>query len=58
MKRTQVSKNFIELSLEMAEDLYGLADMNGSKDIKKRIKYHINCCEKYLNKIEDVDINK
>ena len=35
MKKILVDKKFIEDAKEMAYDLYGLADINGDKEIKK-----------------------
>lgn len=54
--RVEVNRQFIVKSLEMAQDLYGLASMSrGNSEIKKGLKTHINNCKKYLNKIEEVN---
>lgn len=47
-----VSKDFIQQSLEMAEDLYGLADMNKNKELKQKLKKHIVKCNQYIAKLE------
>lgn len=51
MNRIKVTEKFINKSLEMATDLYGLADINRDTELKRELKYHIKCCEKYLNQI-------
>lgn len=53
MKRTMVTKSFIEEYLEMAEDLHGLADCNGDVENRRRLKKYINKAKKYLNKFEE-----
>ena len=40
----------MKFSLEMANDLYGLAQMSNSSENKKELKSHINKCKKYLEK--------
>ena len=53
--KIEVNKQFITKSLEMAEDLYGLASLNGwNSELKKDLRKHINNCKKYLNKLEEV----
>jgi hypothetical protein len=53
--KIEVNKQFISKSLEMAEDLYGLATMcKGNGELRKSLKSHINNCKKYLTKLEDV----
>ena len=52
MKRVKVTEIYINKSLEMAEDLYGLADINRNNELKKLLRYHINQSKKYLEKIK------
>lgn len=47
-----VSKDFIQQSLEMAEDLYELAEMNKNKELKRKLMKHIVKCNQYIAKLE------
>ncbi len=48
MSKIKVTTKFIEKSLDMANDLYGLADLNGSTEVKKMLRPYIKQCKKLL----------
>jgi len=50
LKKVPVTEKFLLKSLEMAEDLYGLADMNRNTELKKELRKHINSAKKYLGR--------
>lgn len=52
MGKTLVDKKFIEDAKQMAYDLYGLADMNGHKEVKKRMNAFMKRADKFLEKME------
>lgn len=52
MKKTLVDKKFIEDAREMAYDLYGLAEINGDKEIMKEMKAFMKKADKFLDRIE------
>lgn len=48
MKKVLVTKKFIEDAREMAYDLYGLAEINGDKEVVKEMKKFLKKADKYL----------
>lgn len=52
MEKTLVDRKFIEDAKQMAYDLYGLADINGHKEVKKRMKAFMKKADKFLERIE------
>lgn len=52
MNKALVDKKIIEYAKIMAYDLYGLAYMNGYKEIKKQMKAFMKKADKYLDRLD------
>ena len=52
MKKVLVTKKFVEDAKEMAYDLYGLAEINGDKEIMKEMRKFLKKADKYLEEFD------
>lgn len=54
MNSVKVTKQFIEYSKTLAEDILGYNQCFGSKnsDRNRKLRYHIKRCEKFLSEME------
>ena len=58
MKKVLVTKKFVEDAKEMAYDLYGLAEINGDKEIMKEMRKFLKKADKYLEEFDKTRVLK
>ena len=53
-KKINISKEFIQYSKILAEDILGYNEcFGGDSDVKRKLKYHSKRCDKILNQFEN-----
>lgn len=54
IKKINISKEFIQYSKNLAEDILGYNEcFGGDSDVKRKLRYHIKRCDKILNQFEN-----